>query len=190
MKRALIAFLALMLGAGTSVAETNVPRFKGMAIISSELSARIATREEPFELDQFIPADGLDELAGTWSSFGTEHHFTNGEPNPVNMVILYASLSGFAEAMGKSCAEPQISLNDSFADTLEQICDWPNADAKSEPAMMEFWLGLMGYDAPKEEFLAWRDYFLSPRYRDRPASEVIAAMTLAIAMNPYFLVQK
>ena len=30
MKRALIAFLALTLGAGTGVAETNVPRFKGM----------------------------------------------------------------------------------------------------------------------------------------------------------------
>jgi hypothetical protein len=190
MKRLLTAYLMVMLGTGASIAETNLPRFKGMAVLSSELSARIATRDEPFELDQFMPADGLDELAGTWSSFGTEHRFTNGEPNPVNMVILYASLSGFADAMGKSCAEPQLTLNDTFADTLEEICEWPHADAKSEAAMMAFWLGLMGYDAPKEEFLVWRDFFLSSRYRDRPANEAIAAMTLAIAMNPYFLVQK
>ena len=190
MKRLLAGFVALALGVGLCHAETDTPRFKGMAIISTELSARIATPEEPFELDQFMPADGLDELAGTWSSFGTEHRFTNGAPNPVNMVILYASLSGFAKAMGKSCARPQLSLNDSFADTLERICDWPRADAKSEKAMTDFWLALMGYDAPREEYVAWRDYFLSSRYRNRPAGEVVAAMTLAITMNPYFLVQK
>ena len=33
-------------------------------------------------------------------------------------------------------------------------------------------------------------YFLSSSYRDRPATETIAAMTLAITMNPYFLMHK
>ena len=190
MTRLLFALLALALSAATAIAADNAPQLKGMAAISQELSARIATREEPFELDRFMPADGLDELAGTWADFGAVHRFSNGTPNPVNMVIMHASLSGFAEAMGKSCREPVLQLNDSFADTLEDICTWPKPAAKSDAVMSAFWLALMGYEAPKEEYLAWRDFFLASSYRDRPATETVTAMTLAIAMNPYFLVTK
>jgi hypothetical protein len=190
MKSFLRPLFVLALCAAPALAADNAPRFKGMAMISMELSARIAPREEPFELDRFMPADGLDELAGTWTNFGAEHRFTNGTPNPVNTVILHASLSGFAEAMGKTCREPALQLNDSFADTLEEICTWPKPAAKTDDAMSAFWLGLMGFEAPKEEYIAWRDFFLSSSYRDRPASEAVAAMTLAITMNPYFLISK
>jgi len=190
MKPLMLASVALAFCATAGLAEETAPQFKGMATISMELSARIAPREEPFELDRFMPADGLDELAGTWSNFGVEHHFSNGTPNPVNTVIIHASLSGFAEAMGKSCREPQLQLNDRFADTLEEICIWPKPAAKTDAAMSAFWLALMGYEAPKEEYRAWRDFFLTSSYRDRPAAETIAAMTLAITMNPYFLITK
>jgi len=184
------SLVALALCTAPALAADNTPQFKGMAMISMELSARIAPRDEPFELDRFMPADGLDELAGTWTNFGAEHRFTNGTPNPVNTVILHASLSGFAEAMGKTCKEPLLQLNDRFADTLEEICAWPKPAAKTDAAMSAFWLALMGYEAPKEEYVAWRDFFLSSSYRDRPATETVAAMTLAITMNPYFLITK
>ncbi|MFO0992643.1 MAG: hypothetical protein U1E67_12030 [Hyphomicrobiales bacterium] len=190
MKSLAFAVIALALGATSARAADDAPQLKGMAEISQELSARIATREEPFELDRFMPADGLDELAGTWADFGAVHHFTNGTPNPVNMVIMHASLSGFAEAMGKSCREPTLELNDNFADTLEDICAWPKPAAKTDAVMSAFWLALMGYEAPKEEYVAWRDFFLASSYRDRPATEAVAAMTLAITMNPYFLISK
>jgi hypothetical protein len=184
------SLFALAFCAAPALAADNAPQFKGMAMISMELSARIAPREEPFELDRFMPADGLDELAGTWTNFGAEHRFTNGTPNPVNAVILHASLSAFAAAMGKTCKEPVLQLNDRFADTLEEMCTWPKPEAKSDEAMSAFWLALMGYEAPKQEYVAWRDFFLSSSYRDRPASETVAAMTLAITMNPYFLITK
>jgi hypothetical protein len=129
-------------------------------------------------------------LAGTWSNFGSQHHFSNGTPNPVNTVIIHASLSGFAEALGKSCRKPLLQLNDRFADTLEEICAWPKARARTDAVMSAFWLALMGYEAPRAEYLAWRDFFLSTSYRDRPATETVAAMTLAITMNPYFLITK
>jgi hypothetical protein len=190
MTRLVLAFLALVVSTVTALADDNAPQFKGMAAMSQELSARIAPREEPFELDRFMPADGLDELAGTWTNFGAEHHFTNGTPNPVNTVILHASLSGFAEAIGKSCREPALRFNDRFADTLEEICTWPKPGAKTDVAMSAFWLAMMGYEAPKQEYVAWRDFFRSSTYRDRPASEAVAAMTLAITMNPYFLITK
>ena len=184
------ALILLAASAASAFAAENAPQLKGMAAISMELSARIAPREEPFELDRFMPADGLDELAGTWTNFGAEHRFTNGTPNPVNMVILHASLSGFAEAMGKTCREPVLQLNDGFADTLEEMCAWPKPEAKSEAAMSAFWLALMGYEAPKEEYVAWRDFFRSSSYSARPAAETVSAMTLAITMNPYFLITK
>ena len=190
MNRLALALLALLLSTAIATAAGDAPQFKGMATISMELSARIAPREEPFELDRFMPADGLDELAGTWSNFGAEHRFSNGTPNPVNMVIIHASLSRFAEAMGKSCGEPLLELNDRFADTLEEICAWPKAKAKTDATMSAFWLALMGYEAPKEEYRAWREFFMSSSYRDRPAAETVAAMTLAITMNPYFLITK
>jgi len=190
MRHAALASLVAVFCVATAFAEENAPQLKGMAMISMELSARIARRDEPFELDRFMPADGLDELAGTWTNFGAEHRFSNGTPNPVNTVILHASLSHFADAMGKSCREPLLELNDSFADTLEEICAWPKPEAKTDAVMMDFWLALMGYEAPKEEYLAWREFFTSSAYRDRPATETVAAMTLAITMNPYFLIRK
>jgi len=190
MKNLALSLIALAICAAPVFAVDNAPQLKGMAMISMELSARIAPREEPFELDRFMPADGLDELAGTWTNFGAEHRFTNGTPNPVSTVILHASLSGFAKAMGETCKEPVLQLNDRFADTLEEICAWPKPEAKIDAVMSGFWLALMGYEAPKQEYVAWRDFFLSSSYRDRPASETVAAMTLAITMNPYFLITK
>ena len=47
----------------------------------------------------------------------------------------------------------------------------------------------MGYNAPETEYVAWRDYVLAS-YKDQPAAETVAAMTLAITMNPYFLLHK
>ena len=54
---------------------------------------------------------------------------------------------------------------------------------------MEYWLSIMGYNAPEAEYVAWRDYFLAS-YQGRPAAETVSAMTLAITMNPYFLLHK
>jgi len=190
MKRIALALFGLIAAASPLAAEEHAPQLKGMAMISMELASRISPPDLAFELDQFMPADGLDELAGTWSSFGTEHRFSNGTPNPVNMVILYASLSSFADAMGKSCAGPVFPLNDSFADTLEIICQWPRPEARNDEMMTAYWLAIMGYEAPREEYVAWRDFFMSAAYRDKPAAEVVSAMTLAITMNPYFLIQK
>jgi len=55
--------------------------------------------------------------------------------------------------------------------------------------MMEYWLYIMGYNAPEAEYVAWRDYFLAS-YGSRPGADTVTAMTLAITMNPYFLLHK
>jgi hypothetical protein len=55
--------------------------------------------------------------------------------------------------------------------------------------LQEFWFSVMGYNAPQSEYAAWREFFLTS-YASRPAAETIDAMTLAITMNPYFLLHR
>lgn len=164
-------------------------RLKGLTALSKELSARIAPDEGPIELDRYMPADGLDDLAGTWSAFGTEHKFQNGMPNAVNMVLLRLAFSGFAQSLAKSCATPQVLLNDRFYATLETLCKWPSAEAKSDKVLTDFWLGMVGYDAPQEEYGIWRDFVLTT-YGDKKAQEAIESMTLALMLNPYFVLEQ
>ncbi len=136
-----------------------------------------------------MPADGLDDLVGTWANFGSEHRFQNGMPNAVNMVLLRLAFSGFAQSLAKSCKTPQLLLNENFYDTLEVLCTWPSAEARSEPVLTAFWLSMMGYNAPQEEFEIWRKFLLGT-YADKKPAEAIEAMTLALMLNPYFLLEQ
>jgi hypothetical protein len=70
------------------------------------------------------------------------------------------------------------------------MCTWPQADAKDEAVMLPFWVSLMGYSAPREEYEAWRKFFLTSSYANKPARETISAMALAITLNPYFLLHR
>ena len=99
MIRALAAVMVLWLPASAALAQTS--QFKGWAAISRELSTRIAPKDEPLDLGEFLPAEDMEDLLGTWSSFGTEHIFRNGVPNALNLMIWHVTLSGFANAVAK-----------------------------------------------------------------------------------------
>lgn len=189
MIRLLALALVLGLGAGGARAEVTSSQFKGLAAASRELSSRIAAEGAPIELDSFLPAKDLDSLLGSWANFGSEHSFRNGVPNSLNMVIWHATLSRFAAAVGDSCAGPRLSFHPRFRATLRRVCAWPADEAKSDDALLAFWLALMGHGAPEAEFAAWRDFFRAS-YSGKPAAETVAAMTLAITMNPHFLLHQ
>ena len=40
-------------------------QYKGWEAISRELSTRMAPKDKPFNLDEFLPAESMDELLGT-----------------------------------------------------------------------------------------------------------------------------
>jgi hypothetical protein len=189
MRRALLWILALSLGLGAPAAQAQTSQFKGWIAVSRELSTRLAPPGVSLDLYQFIPADDLDDLLGTWYRFGDEHTFQNGAPNSVSMVIWRIVLSGLAKSLADSCVSPRYPFNQRFASTLQALCTWPAPAAKTDAVMLDFWLSVMGYDAPQTEFTAWRD-FVRQSYGDRPAAETIEAMTLAISMNPYFLLHR
>lgn len=164
--------------------------FKGWAAIKRELTARLAPQRAELELDDFIPAEGLEALMGTWVNYGAEHSFRNGTPNPVNMLLWHVTLSGFSKSMGQSCARDRFGFHPQFKQVLSRVCEWPKADAQSDAAMVDFFLSVMGYNAPESEYVLWRDFFRQSGYKSKPAAEVVEAMTLAITMNPYFQLTK
>lgn len=189
-RRAASLLLAVTLAAAAAPAFGQSAAFKGMPSLSRELSSRIAPRDMPLELDWFLPAPGLDYLVGRWSSFGSEHSFHNGSPNALSMVIWHVTLSNFAAQLGNWCTRPPLTFEGHFAATMGKLCSWPAADAKNEDTMLSFWVAMMGFAAPREEYVAWRDFFLASSYRDKPGRETVAAMALAITMNPYFLLHR
>src|ERR1700733_4020058 len=109
---------AVLAAAGGSHRQSS--QFKGWATISRELSVRIAPAGKPLDLDQFLPAEGMDDLLGTWSTYGAEHTFRNGVPNALNLAIWHVTLSGFAEAMGQSCTAPRLTFHEAFIATLQK----------------------------------------------------------------------
>ena len=189
MMRALLmaALVALALPPESAMAQSS--QFKGWAAISKELSTRIAPKDQPLDLDEFLPSESMDDLLGTWTTFGTEHHFRNGVPNALNMTIWHVALSGFAKAVGQSCTTPRLAFHPRFIATLHKLCAWPAAESRDERVLLEFWTSVMGYNASEDEYVAWRDFFLR-EYATQPAAEAIAAMTFAITMNPSFLLHK
>jgi hypothetical protein len=190
MIRRLLAALALAAVATTSSAWAQSAEFKGMPQISRELSNRIAPRDKPLDLDWFLPAPGLDYLVGRWSSFGSEHSFHNGAPNALSMVIWHVTFSNFARNLGNWCQTHSLVFEDHFAHTMWRLCTWPKPEAKNEDVLLQFWVAMMGFSAPREEYVAWRDFFLNSSYRAKSGKETIEAMALAIMMNPHFLLHR
>ena len=189
MMRALLlaAFLALPLSAVSAMGQSS--QFKGWAAVSKELSIRLAPQGHPLDLDEFLPSASMDELLGTWTTFGTEHRFRNGMPNALNMTIWHAALSSFSKAVGQSCESPRLAFHERFLATLHKLCAWPTPAAKDEGVLFAFWTSVMGYNAGEHEYAAWRDFFLH-EYANQPATETVAAMTFAITMNPSFLLNR
>jgi hypothetical protein len=172
-------------------ATATPPQFKGLDALSSEISARIAATGTRIELADFLPADGLDDLMGTWKASSGQHHFHNGSPGPINIVLFSTVMSEFAERIGSGCVgQSELLFNAEFAKLLQDVCDWPIDDDRSDAALGAFWGALMGYNAPRTEYEAWRAFALGPDLAGAPAPEAVEAITLSIALNPWFLLQQ
>lgn len=185
---AAICLLAAVLAISLPVLAQS-SQFKGWVTVWKEVSARIAPPGMPLDVDQFLPAEDMEDLLGTWSSFGSEHTFRNGVPNPLNMMIWRVALTGFAEAVAASCTTPRLAFDKTFQATLSALCTWPAPLARSDEVLRAFWIGIEGYDAPESEYVAWRD-FIRQTYANRPASEALRAMTFAATMHPSFLLHR
>lgn len=164
--------------------------FKGWQAIEKELTTRIGNGPGSLGMEKYIPAPGLEAFLGTWALAGSERAFTNGLPNALNLLIWQMSLSGLGKDIAKSCTRSDSRFNSAFRSVMSDLCKWPAPQGSDPKVLVEYWLAIMGHNAPEDEFLAWRDFFLTSSYKSKPAAESIEAMTLAMMMNPYFLLKR
>jgi len=123
-------------------------------------------------------------------------------PSSTPSSIASASPSGTPELQATAEASPspspspsesppaQLAVRPTFHAALMPLCKWPADSAKSDTALYNYYTALLSFDAPPEEFAAWKDYFLNnAQYANAPASTALPAMTLAALFNPYFLLR-
>ena len=187
----LVAVLALPALAAAQAAE-----FKGAVQIGRELGERLLKRPR-FDMNRyFVWMEGEDSgsllmLLGVTVPAGSGTQFINGKPNAINMLLWNHLFFGISRDIGNSCfADTGMEWNPGFRKALDGICQWPAPVAQDPKVMEEFWLALMSYDAPKDEFEAWRDFFLNSSFKNRPAQETVPAMVVAALYNPHFLLRK
>ncbi len=193
MKNLLLILLAVCFS-GAAFAQSA--QFKGYAATDRMIADRLLDNRR-FTLGKYLgifPTQfeaSLLDLLGSHQGFAVERKFQNGDPNAVNMLIWQVVLSSLAAEVRDNCLRTtDIGLNKRFRASLAAVCQWPDAGAKSEATMRDFWMSVMGYDAPVEEYLAWRDFFLRSSYASKPGHETVPAMVQAILMNPHFLLKK
>ncbi len=187
----------LLATAVVSTAQAQSTPFRGVSAIEDALGERLNGGTKPFSFYRYLGSMSatsayiLRQLLGANVAAGGESSFQNGHPNSVNMLLWYMVLYGLADELQKNCDAPTgLTLQPSFAQALHDICAWPNASAKTDQVMGNFWLALMDYDAPPEELDAWKDFFLHSSYADKPGDQVVAAMSFSIFYNPHFLLRK
>ena len=170
-------------------------QYKGFEKTQNLLIERMIKPGKALYLPMYIPGtySGINtiyELLGTYSSFGTIRTYKNGQPNSLNVLLWYVLLSSLADDLGGNCIKPTMEFNPQFEKSFQAICAWPATKAKDDSVMESFWIALMGYDAPEEEFVAWKEFFKNSSYQNRNAKETISAMAQAIFLNPFFLLER
>ena len=208
MKMFILLFVLFFSLQKKATANSVRPVFRGYSKINRIIHERVA-EENGFELGQYldkvalVPASGdLLSLLGTYDGADSNSTYRNGNPNSMNMLLWYIALDEFSTDIANQCSGEK-ELNDSkagvsplrlktrFRSALSPLCAWPDASAKADSALFAFWSAFLSYDAPVEEFQAWKNFFLTDEaYQNGPASKVISDMGVAALFNPYFLLEQ
>jgi hypothetical protein len=206
-KMRVTACLAVLLAAvalDAFASEEKGAEFRGYVAVNRAIRERIVSDPE-YAFGKALNSEaprvkGLFEALGTYSGSDTDARFRNGEPNSANMLIWYVSIYDLAREVGRRCepARPKargkpkagLKLRPRFEAALSPICAWPAKRSMDEGALQAFWGALMAYDAPPEEFVAWKEPFLrQARYKRLPPGQVVSEMILSALMSPYFLLK-
>lgn len=195
-------------GTNDSTVQANgnaVGEFKGVAAIEAYLGSRLSTNPT-FQLRPFMRGandggffndNGMRELLGVFSQVNGQTVFRNGTPNGLNLALWQAIFYRLSAQLSERC-DPAAELNtpggalkQSFVDTMRKVCAWPAAEARTDETLQAFWMAVMAFQAPKAEFLAWKDWFTTQEaFQAKPGPEVVQAMMYAMFMNPYFLLSQ
>jgi hypothetical protein len=192
----MISSILFFLMSSTAYAADPVSEFRGAQEIEKILSGRIIEQGNSLDFGLlYLGGDqSLKDLMG-FPGRGVNEKFRNGKPNSVNMLIYFLVFQAFARDLSRACDEASQGelvqkLQPTFKDTLVRFCTWPSIGDKPEDNLFDLWVGLMSFDAPYDEFMTWKDFFLSAEFVNKPAKEVLSSMIFAVLMNPHFVLKQ
>lgn len=210
------AFLSLFLclactsknpSARTTSEGKPVGGYKGLIAINQILQLRLLTPDAAapqFSITRYFgqpsgEPTGLAILLGAYGGEDAHRTFQNGTPSPMSMLLWQMILTSLAEDIARSCDQeggPRslgdiFPYNQNFITHLKPLCSWPSPAAKNDSHLLGLWLALMGYDAPREEYESWKEFFLSPEspFSSSSRTEAILAMARTIFLSPFFLLE-
>lgn len=187
--------------------------------ISSRMLNQTGFQAQNFSLRRYLPGNNfgfgsgdLGELLGQYVVVNGNGEFKNGTPNAMNMALWYLVMNRLATDVATVCLPepvvpptptpapvvgftlagiPGIPFTETFEKKVKTMCAWPAEDAKKEETMLAYWTAIMGFQAPKAAFTAWRDWFLAePSFAALPPEVAVREMTVAIFLQPHFLLSK
>jgi hypothetical protein len=180
-------------GSPAPAPEVKVAGYKGYDAINQALLGRFVRGPEGFQLTSYLGRSGPDltMLLGAWQGTGVSNEFANARPNATSFLIWRTAFIGLGRDVARLCpgtAEaPQVAgleLHPGAAAATAAVCRWSDGNRENPDAWLAFWLALVGYDAPFEEYQTWRAHFEGPTYRSLPAREVIPLMVAGALLNP------
>jgi hypothetical protein len=196
-RKALISIIAVVVSLSASVASASiVGEFRGYVAVNRALNDRIMKDGSYLELGYYVgqsydmTAMNLLDLLGTFKAGSAGARFRNGSPNSLNMLLWHLLLSGLSRDFAKTCAgDTSLALSAEFAARLAPLCAWPQASAMTDAVLLDFWLGLIAYDAPLTEFYEWKRFVTSGAMSGFKGAEAVEWISLSVLNNPYFLLR-
>lgn len=191
--------LTFLVFATLPIAEASTPssgQYRGYVMINRILRERMFEPKSGFELGYYVgqsyraQGSNLLDLLGTYKSASASDKFRNGEPNAINLVIWHLVFAGIAKDIAQTCtgARP-LDFTDEFVSRVRALCAWPERTSQSDAILLDFWLGIMSYDAPLSEFYEWKAFAHSPEMAALKGPMAVEMLAMSVLNNPYFLLR-
>ncbi len=171
---------------------------RGYRAYQTMLRSRLFKPTSSFELADYFsysPTVALQiaDLVGTFKNGTPDSRLDNAEPNSLNLLLLEFAFSqlgnSFSEFCGLSTPENMLfrsSTNDYVTQLMGRLCSVTTNTVEAE--LENLWLAVMSYDAPEDEYWAFKEFFL-PQVTTLQPRDFVRSTVYAILMNPYFLLE-
>jgi hypothetical protein len=186
--------LLVLAAAGGAAALAGQTRFRGYSEVNQIVRERLFEPGSSFQLGRYLEESYSDrdanllDLLGTYKGDDLGSKFKNGSPNSANMLIWHFLMASLARDVSRQCGwGGELDLRRDFRKAVENACEWPSPAARSPEALESFWTLVMGYDAPRSEFLTWKEFIQDGEFAS--SEEAVFTMMLTITSNPHFLLK-
>jgi len=170
---------------------------RGYVAVNQVLAARLFKPGSAFYLGHYLDEDTGesqgDDLLALMGTYDTNSQFINGTPNGINTLLWYLAFTGLSDDLGAVCDPPGQQpdvlalLDPEVEKMLEGLCAWKDPTVRTADKLQALWIQFLGFDAPYEEFEAFRDFMLG--LGPESGHQTVSDATFVMLMNPYFLLR-